>query len=486
MHARRLAALLFIPVPAVLASQQPRPAAGGLDLAAARRAVVTIHALGANGSPIASGTGFFVTEGYVLTAAHVLVGAAGCSVELSDGQKLRCSVAASDTAKDVVMLMVPGTPPATLRWGSSEAARDGDDVTVISNPLGELPGTISKGIVSASRVVDGTKLLQISAAISHGSSGAPVLNARGQVIGIVRSTIERGQALNFATATDAVRNLNNDPTAMAEAQSFLATKAADVAGGNAPRGGSRPGTAVSATFPQISLGQTINATLTGDDSLYSDTTYYRIYQFTAPAGRPVTIDLASDDFDPMLIIRGDDLPSSIINDDGGPGCASRVSQTFPGRGPYRILVNTTSTPHRQTGHFTLSLTDGSQTVQPRDTRDCQAPGGAEGPAIAAIHVGETVNGSLSSADSLYADTTYYKIYEFTAPVGRPVTIDLASDDFDPMLIPAISRFRSPTAASRCSRGTRATVRRRARQRRVLAAGGVPHAASRSDRPNRGR
>ncbi len=441
MHARRLAALLFIALPAVLASQQPRPAAGGLNLAAARKAVVTIHALGANGSPIASGTGFFVTEGYVLTAAHVLVGAAGCSVELSDGQKLRCSVAASDTAKDVVMLMVPGTPPATLRWGSSEAARDGDDVTVISNPLGELPGTISKGIVSASRVVDGTKLLQISAAISHGSSGAPVLNTRGQVIGIVRSTIERGQALNFATATDAIRNLNNDPTAMAEAQSFLATKAADVAGSNAPRGGSRPGSAVSATLPQISLGQTINGTLSSDDSLYDDTTYYRIYQFTAPAGRPVTIDLASDDFDPMLIIRGDDLPSSIINDDGGPGCASRVSQSFPGRGPYRILVNTTSTPPRQTGRFTLALTDGSKPVQPRDTRDCQAPGAAAegapsggGGAAHSIAVGQTQQGSLTRNDVLLtSDSTYAQAWTMQAQAGQTVTIDLESDDFDAYL-----------------------------------------------------
>jgi hypothetical protein len=425
-------AALFLAFPAVLLCQQPRPGAGGLDLAAARKAVVTIHALGANGSPIASGTGFFVTEGYVLTAAHVLVGASGCSLELSDGQTLRCSVAASDTSKDVVMLMVPGTAPATLRWGSSEAAKDGDDVTVISNPLGELPGTISRGIVSASRVVNGTKLLQISAAISHGSSGAPVLNARGQVIGIVRSTIERGQALNFATATDAVRNLNNDPTAVAEAQSLLVTKAADVATGNAPS--SRLGSAVSAQFPQIVLGQTITATLTGADSLYSDTTYYKIYQFAATPGRPLTIDLASDDFDPMLIIRGDDLPASIINDDGGPGCASRVSQTFPGRGPYRILVNTTSSPHRQTGRFTLSVTDGIQAVQPRDTRDCQAPAAAESPSIATIRVGETLNGTLSTADSLYPDNTYFKLYQFTTTAGRPITIDLASDDFDPVLI----------------------------------------------------
>src|SRR5216117_2956384 len=180
--------------------------------------------LDASGQLMASGTGFFVTEGYVVTAAHVLEDAAGCRIELSDGQQLRCSVAASDSAKDVAMLTVSGRPPATLRWGSSESMKDGDEVTVISNPLGQLPGTVSRGIISASRVVKGTKLLQISAAISHGSSGAPVLNSRGQVIGIVRSTIEAGQSLNFATATDAIRNLNNDQGAVAEGQVLLTTK----------------------------------------------------------------------------------------------------------------------------------------------------------------------------------------------------------------------------------------------------------------------
>src|SRR6267378_2191246 len=224
-----LAALGLFAIP--IASQQPRPA--GIDIPTARKAVVTIQALDASGQLMASGTGFFVTEGYVITAAHVLEGAAGCRIELTDGQRQRCSVAASDSVKDVTMLMVSGAPPSTLRWGSSEAAKDGDDVTVISNPLGELPGTISRGIVSASRVVNGTKLLLISAAISHGSSGAPVLNARGQVIGIVRSTIERGQALNFATATDAVRNLNNDQVAVAEGAGLLTPKNIVNAAGNA-------------------------------------------------------------------------------------------------------------------------------------------------------------------------------------------------------------------------------------------------------------
>src|SRR6266496_6326461 len=87
-----------------LTSQKPtRPASAlaAIDIPVVRKAVVTIQALDASGRLMASGTGFFVTEGYVVTAAHVLEGAAGCRIELADGQQQRCSVAASDSVKDV-------------------------------------------------------------------------------------------------------------------------------------------------------------------------------------------------------------------------------------------------------------------------------------------------------------------------------------------------------------------------------------------------
>src|SRR5712691_880999 len=253
-----LAALAVVALP--LSSQkpaQPAPHPAAIDIPTARKAVVTIQALDANGQLMASGTGFFVTGGFVVTAAHVLEDAAGCRIELSDGQQQRCSVAAADSTKDVAMLTVSGSPPYSLRWGSSESMKDGDEVTVISNPLGQLPGTVSRGIVSASRVVSGTKLLQISAAISHGSSGAPVLNATGQVIGIVRSTIEEGQSLNFATATDAIRNMNNDQVAVTEGQTLLTPKSiTNTASVRSAR--SRAGAPVS--IEQINIGPSIQGT----------------------------------------------------------------------------------------------------------------------------------------------------------------------------------------------------------------------------------
>ncbi len=425
-----------------LTSQKPtRPASAlaAIDIPVVRKAVVTIQALDASGRLMASGTGFFVTEGYVVTAAHVLEDAAGCRIELSDGQQQRCSVTAVDTAKDVVMLTVSGRPSTTLRWGSSESMKDGDEVTVISNPLGQLPGTVSRGIISASRVVNGTKLLQISAAISHGSSGAPVLNARGQVIGIVRSTIEAGQSLNFATATDAIRNLNNDQVAVAEGQALLTPKNIVNTAGAA---GSRTSMSNIANLPQVAIDQMISGSLTGSDSLYPDNSYFKFYQFTAPGPRDtVTIDLSSDDFDPVLIIRGADLDNSIINDDGGQGCSARVSRAFPSTGPYRILVNTTSSPERQTGRFSLSITRGAKPVQEGSaaSADCQSASSsssASGASTAShsIEVGQTQQGTLTRNDVLLtSDSTYAQPWTIQGRAGTTITIDLESDAFDSYL-----------------------------------------------------
>lgn len=413
-----------------LPAQQPGAAPMSLDMI--RKAVVTIHALDADGQPVASGTGFFVSpEGMVVTAAHVLSDAAGCSIELSDGETMRCTVAASDTVKDVMMLQVGGTPPAMLRWGSSAAAKDGDEITVVSNPLGQLPGTLSKGIISASRVVRGNKLLQISAAISHGSSGAPLLNAQSQVIGVIRSTIESGQALNFATATDAIRNMHMDPASVAEAQGVLRKPAL-------AQRAEPPATPTSAAAAgrTIAVGQSVTGTLTDDDELYSDTTYYQRWQLTAATGQDVTIDLSSTEFDPVLIVRGA-ADTSIVDDDGGTGCASRVVFTAPSRGPFTILVNTASQPKRKTGRFTLAVRAGASPVDAPATRD--APGDcrtapALGGALRVIALGQTVTGSLSEGDELYPDTTYYHRWIVSAQPGQDVTIDLSSPDFDPMLI----------------------------------------------------
>lgn len=189
-----------------------------------------------------------------------------------------------------------------------------------------------------------------------------------------------------------------------------------------------------ATVPFVRVGETVNGALTNSDSLYPDNSYYKFYEFTAPAGQPVTIDLASDDFDPVLIVRGEDLAKSIINDDGGPGCSSRVARVFPSRGPYRILVNSTATPERQTGSFTLSITQGSKPVQEAGNADCRRAGGAEAStstAENAIAIGETRQGTLRRSDVLLrSDSTYAQAWTIQGRTGQTITVDLESDEFD--------------------------------------------------------
>jgi len=196
-----------------------------------------------------------------------------------------------------------------------------------------------------------------------------------------------------------------------------------------------------AAIPTIRVGETINGTISASDSLYPDNSYFKFYQFTAPAGRPVTIDLSSDDFDPVLIVRGEDLDNSIINDDGGPGCYARVSRTFPSTGPYRILVNTTASPERQTGRFSLSITDGSKPVQEGSaaTADCQSSSSSSTPSHAAtpshsIEVGQTQPGTLTRNDVLLtSDSTYAQPWTIQGRAGTTITIDLESDAFDSYL-----------------------------------------------------
>jgi hypothetical protein len=191
----------------------------------------------------------------------------------------------------------------------------------------------------------------------------------------------------------------------------------------------------------IRMGETVNGALTSADSIFPDTTYFKVYWFSPPPGREVTIDLASDEFDPMIIIGGGDLSAPIVNDDGGPGCNSRVVRAFPSRGPYRIRVNTTTEPHLQTGRYTLSLTEGSKPVQERGNSDCQPPNSSSrgantssSDASPSISVGQSRQGRLTRDDVLLNnDSTYAQEWSIQGSAGQTVTIDLESDAFDSYL-----------------------------------------------------
>lgn len=151
------------------------------------------------GQPVALGSGFFVKENVIASNLHVVEGASRGYAKLV-GQKAKYNivgVVGLDTKHDLVLLAVENATAPTLKLGDSSKVAVGDSIFAVGNPEG-LEGTFSQGIISGIRQIDTNSLLQITAPISPGSSGGPVLDSEGKVIGVAVATFKDGQNLNFA------------------------------------------------------------------------------------------------------------------------------------------------------------------------------------------------------------------------------------------------------------------------------------------------
>lgn len=200
----------------LLISQAP-----AADLAAlaerTRPAVVKLVARDAAGNELGNGTGFFVSAGgRIVTNHHVVRGAPNLVAILEGSREVRIlGVLADDAESDLAVLQAEAGQYPILRLEDGRDPRVGEPVAVIGSPIG-LAGTLSTGIVAAVRE-EGPDLgahgkapswtLQISAPISPGSSGSPVLAEDGRVVGVAVGLISVGQALNFAIPAKRVREL---------------------------------------------------------------------------------------------------------------------------------------------------------------------------------------------------------------------------------------------------------------------------------------
>jgi serine protease Do len=158
------------------------------------------------------GTGFFIDDrGTIATNHHVIEGAGEVRVKLLDGAEIeRVELLTSDAEVDLALLRVDpaamAKPPIAVELGDSEAVQVGEPVSVIGNPLG-LDHTLTNGIVSARRVYEGERYIQMSAPISPGNSGGPVFDRHGQVIGVSVAQMMGGQNLNLAVPVSQLRAL---------------------------------------------------------------------------------------------------------------------------------------------------------------------------------------------------------------------------------------------------------------------------------------
>ncbi len=197
------------PAPAV-APAPPRPLSVADIAARGLPAVVTIR------TDETLGTGFVVrADGWIATNLHVIVGGPHVKVTLRDLRGDReldvLEVLAASPEHDLALVRVDAHGLPVVSLGDSDAMRPGDTVVAIGNPLG-LEDTVSNGLVSARRSIDaGVEVLQISAPIAPGSSGGPIFNEKGEVIGIATAVLEQGQNLNFGMPARYLAPMMKDP-----------------------------------------------------------------------------------------------------------------------------------------------------------------------------------------------------------------------------------------------------------------------------------
>ena len=163
-----------------------------------------------------TGSGFILSsDGKIITNAHVVDGASEVSVNLKDGRSFEGKVLGSDPLTDLAVIQIEAENLPTVNLGDSDQLAIGEWAIAIGNPLG-LDNTVTTGIISAtgrssSEIGVGDKridFIQTDAAINPGNSGGPLLNAKGEVIGINTAIIQNAQGLGFAIPINMAKEIS--------------------------------------------------------------------------------------------------------------------------------------------------------------------------------------------------------------------------------------------------------------------------------------
>lgn len=204
--------------------------------------VVLLTVEGPNGNELGKGTGFVVSkDGRVVTNHHVIDEASGIVATLSNGSKRKISgILADDAENDVAVLQLESNDVPALTLGESTSVKPGDEVVVIGSPMG-LAGTLTVGIVSAIRPKGlseeddmgkkGPKSwgIQISAAVSPGSSGSPIMKRDGQVVAIAVGIMLGGaQNLNFGVPIEIAKGMLEKLGPNAAVKPFAGVQKSDI------------------------------------------------------------------------------------------------------------------------------------------------------------------------------------------------------------------------------------------------------------------
>jgi len=196
------------------------------------------------------GTGFLVQKnGTIVTNYHVIKDAQQITVTLESGDIYKAAyLLRTDQEKDIAILRIEGADLPVISLGNSDAIEVGEEVMAIGTPEG-LAQTVSNGIVSQVRQMQGYRMIQITAPISHGSSGGPLLNRAGQAIGITTLFLTEGQNLNFAVPINYVRGiLDNLAFSPGQPERLISDRARVV---------NRPSLTITASSPTVTYGEAV-------------------------------------------------------------------------------------------------------------------------------------------------------------------------------------------------------------------------------------
>lgn len=165
-----------------------------------------------------AGSGVIISQdGYILTNNHVINGANSVKVRLRDGTEYDATIIGSDSDNDIALLKVSATGLSSATFGDSNSLAVGDYVVAIGNPLGELGGTVTDGIISALArkvTIEDTQmtLLQTNAQVNPGNSGGGLFNANGELVGIVnaKQSATEVEGIAFAIPINNVLDILSD------------------------------------------------------------------------------------------------------------------------------------------------------------------------------------------------------------------------------------------------------------------------------------